>query len=114
MKGDVKLMMQAIQGLQDALWAPDIIRHEDELVIEFPYAAGKRFEVWIMEQAAGSLGYYGMRPEVETLEGDKPYRSVTIGGIKFRWPLRRVALPNGEAIPEPLPTLQQGGYLKLG
>lgn len=87
--------------LRQALAEAGILADRDDLpTLEISYEAGFRFEGWL---AASMDSLTALDPKLlRTIDGERPMRVVTLDGFKVSWPLKRMALPQGGSIPEPL------------
>lgn len=94
-------LRDALATLRAAFHRPGVLHHAEDLVLELPYDAGRRFESYVTRNAPVLMH---CSPDwLRTTDGPIPHREVTIDGVKVTWPLKRVALPHGASIPEPLP-----------
>jgi hypothetical protein len=84
-KADLTWFRKALAALRTALRAPDILRSDEQIVVELPYDAGQRFELWIKLNAPPEALY-----SHDWFSDDGPLRTFTIEGVKVRWPLRRL------------------------
>jgi hypothetical protein len=92
--------VEALWNLDVALRAPDVLAPGEKIVVEIPYEAGKRLELWLMNNPPEELVYRQQWCRTIDVDSEAPKRECELHGVKVRWPVER-ELSNDGMRPRP-------------
>lgn len=115
---DFHQFRNALAGLRAALVAPDVLRYPDDIAVELPYEAGKRFELWLLVNTGPEF----QRDDIQRHcllhtedDGATAKRWTTVDGVKISWPLKMViVVEDGRMLPEPVAEPLGAAVRRLG
>lgn len=82
-------LRDALSTLHAAFRRPDIIGGIEDVTVELAFEAGHRFEFWLAANAPAAMRCDPdwIKTTEAAHEGAQAFRSVTIDGVRIKWPL---------------------------
>lgn len=88
-------VVDALHTLRAAFRRAEITGADDQITVELPLEAGRKFETWVVANATPA----NCAALLSTFRTDDhpthPYRHIDVGPVRVRWPLERRAEPDG-------------------